>query len=396
MSDTRLHRREVKTILRKRDLVDPYFVGKFAFSPYHACAHGCLYCDGRAERYFVEGEFDKDIVVRANAPALLDAELAKTRERGIVFIGSGVSDAYQPPEAEEHLMRECARVLAERSMPVTLLTKAALVERDAEIWEDVNRKAGFLLMVSLATLDERLRAVFEPGASTIEERLQILDGFKKRGIPVGVAAMPFLPLLADSDADLAALARRFADIGVDFVLHGGLTLRPGRQKETYLAALRRAFPQMVAPTESLYAENRSSGAPLSSYLRDLDRRAAGAFRNEGLPTVVPHRLYRDRLPRYDEIYVLMRQMLLLYADHPASVRARLRNALDLYAGWLKERRSVFNRRRKLRGSDIEGELANLADSRGLARLLENEKLAGFLREVIIERRVFDPLRRVLI
>jgi DNA repair photolyase len=395
MSGIRRHPRVVKTILRRRDRVDPYFVGKFAFSPYHACEHGCMYCDGRAERYFVEGEFDRDVVVRTNAAEMLDTELGKLRERGTVFIGSGVSDAYQPSEADERLMERCGRVLRDRSVPVTLLTKSALVLRDIDIWSELNRRAGFLLMMSIVTLDDSLRAAVEPHASPIDERLETLTAFKALGIPIGVAAMPLLPGLSDSDAQVRELANRIATIGVDFVLFGGLTLRPGRQKSVFLETLRRSFPGQVPYYEKLYAEDRPSGAPLPSYSRDVHRRAAAIFKVAGLPTSIPHRLYRNRLPVYDEVDVLLQQMSKIYADQPAAVR-RLLTAIERYGAWLQERKTLFNRRRRLRGSDLEGELRMLTDGSGLARILENAKLADFLRQVIVERMVFDPIRRELV
>jgi DNA repair photolyase len=389
-TDLRKHYRTVKTVLRRRDLCDPYFVGKFAFSPYHACAHGCLYCDGRAERYFVEGEFDHDIVIRSNAPALLDLELGKQRERGIVFIGSGVSDSYQPPEREEELMRSCARVLGEHSMAASVLTKSGLVLRDLDLWEEVNRRAGFLLMMSIQTLDESIRRMFEPACSPIEERLSVLAAFKARGCTVGVAAMPFLPYISDSDADLNALAERLAAAGVDFALFGGLTLRPGCQKDFFLRGLSASFPDLVERYGALYGENRPSGAPLVSYSRDLNRRAAAAFHRVSLPTLVPHRIYRDRLPLYDEIYVLLQQMSVLYTGRTREVE-RLNASLACYRAWLLERKKIFNRRRKQRSIDLEYALIDLARSQDWPRFLGNEKLAAFLREVVIDRRVFDPL-----
>jgi len=57
------HPIEVKTILRKGKLPDPFFAGKLGFSPYAACQHACRYCDGRAEKYYVEGDFEKDFYV---------------------------------------------------------------------------------------------------------------------------------------------------------------------------------------------------------------------------------------------------------------------------------------------------------------------------------------------
>ncbi len=55
---------------------------------YRGCGHGCLYCDGRAERYYVEGDFARNITVKRNAVELLDRELARVKEPGFVFLGS--------------------------------------------------------------------------------------------------------------------------------------------------------------------------------------------------------------------------------------------------------------------------------------------------------------------
>jgi DNA repair photolyase len=388
MAEIRRHYRDVKSVLRKSLRVDSFFVGKYSFSPYQACAHGCLYCEGGAERYWVEGTFDGDIVTRRNAPEVLAVEIPKQRERGTVFVGSGISDGYQPPEAEERLMPACGRLLADGGWPVTILTKSSLVERDLELWAEVNEKAGFLLMVSLMTLDDGLRAVFEPAASPVDGRLETLRAFKRRGIPVGAAAMPFLPYLADRDADFEALASRLAEIGVDFVLPGGLTLRPGRQKDFFLDALRGTFPDLTSRYTDLYSENRPSGAPRGAYARERQRRAERAFIRAGLPVVVPHRLYRGRIPVYDEIDVLMDQMTRHYADRGEDL-PRLKDALDRYREWLTPRKKAFNRSRRLHEEDLAGELKELAASSRWPELLANAKLAGFLREVVIERRTFD-------
>ncbi len=85
----RIKKTQLKSVKRATMFVDTYFVSKFGFSPYRGCQHGCAYCDGRAERYYVEGIFDEDIEVRLNAAEILDTTLVKSREFGIVGIGSG-------------------------------------------------------------------------------------------------------------------------------------------------------------------------------------------------------------------------------------------------------------------------------------------------------------------
>jgi DNA repair photolyase len=390
----RLHDRAVKTVLRKSRLVDPWFVGKYSFSPYQACAHGCRYCDGRAERYWVDGEFDRDIVVRRNAADVLAREVPKLRERGIVFVGSGISDVYQPPEADERLMPACGRVLADHRLPVTILTKSSLIVRDLGLWSEANVTAGFVLMESLVTLDDGLRAIVEPGASPVEARLETLRAFKARGCGVGAAAMPLLPFLTDGDAELDVLARALGQVGVDFVLVGGLTLRPGRQKAAFFDTLRRSFADLLPHYERLYGEDRPSGAPRREYGEDAQRRAEAAFTRAGLVTVLPHRLYQGRLPVYDEVDVLLQQIRRHYARHADALR-RLEGPRRRYREWLLSRKDALARRRSLREADLTAELTALAASREWPAWLGSRKLAAFLREVIIDRRVFDERMRRL-
>ena len=52
--DFSIHPREVRTALRTSLLIDSFLCRRFSFSPYMACGHGCRYCDGRAEKYWVE------------------------------------------------------------------------------------------------------------------------------------------------------------------------------------------------------------------------------------------------------------------------------------------------------------------------------------------------------
>jgi len=84
------HLVELKSIGRNTMLVDTVFPHKYSFSPYQACQHACKYCDGRAEKYYVHGDFETDIQVRQNVPDLLETSARKWRERGSILIGSGV------------------------------------------------------------------------------------------------------------------------------------------------------------------------------------------------------------------------------------------------------------------------------------------------------------------
>jgi len=355
-----------------------------------ACGHGCRYCDGRAEKYWVEGDFERDIVVRPNLPGLLRGELPRLRERAPVAIGSGITDAYQPLEEKQRLMRECAGVLADHAFPVSVLTKSSLICRDLDLWEKVNGSSRFMLYMSIATLDETVRRRFEPGASPISERLETLRLFRKRGIPIGVMAMPLLPFISDGESDIRALVETLKDAGAAFVMPGGLTLRPGRQKDFYVQHLAEHYPGLVAQYREIFAEERPSGACTRRYRDGLSARVAAAFRNTGVPLLLPHALYRETVPLYDELYLLLQHMAELYAARGVPV-AGLKGATRRYSDWLRMKKRIFNRRRSLRQQDLEEETRALFTTSGAASLLENDKLAGFLRSVAMDRRVFDYL-----
>jgi DNA repair photolyase len=383
-----MHPRDVRKALRKSSLIDGFLCCRFSFSPFMACGHGCRYCDGRAEKYWVEGDFEKDIVVRRNLPQLLRKELPRLRERAPVGIGSGITDAYQPLEGSQGLMRECAAILADNPFPVTVLTKSSLVCRDVELWEKVNRGSSFILNMSIATLDETVRQRFEPGASPIAARLETLGEFRKRGMAVGVMAMPLLPFISDGEQDIRALVGTLSDAGAAFVMTGGLTLRPGRQKDFFLAHLADAYPGLVDRYREIYGEERQSGSCTREYREGLAERVASAVNGAGVPFLLPHALYRERVPLYDELHLLLQHMAELYAARNVPVSG-LKNAARRYADWLLQKKRLFNRKRSMRQEELEEETRGLFAAEGARTLLENEKLAAFLRAVAVERRVFD-------
>lgn len=404
--------------LRRGALADPFSCSLYACAPYRGCAHACAYCDGRAEKYYVEGDFSADIEARVNLPGLLDAELSRTEDRGAVSLGSGVSDSYQGAEAELGLSGKCARVLAARSWPAALLTKGDLSLRDADAWAAVAAASACHVSVTVTTLDETVRFRFEPGAPPSARRLAAIREFKDRGCSVGVLAMPLLPHIGDSDEAFRAIIREAKAAGASFVMPGTLTLRPGRQKEHFLGVLSSFAPELVDPYRRLYAEERPSGSCASGYR--LERAAAWdrILAEESMPGLLPHAEHRLLLSPPDSLFVLMRHMAELYGRRGVDARA-LRAATDRYASYLAGLRARARRRGK-RGRDAPslfdpGEyampvaepgkpgakalaaspVALLArsglDSGELESAIANPRLFRFARSVLADGAVFDYL-----
>jgi DNA repair photolyase len=147
------------------------------------------------------GEF---VDVKINAPEVLSKQLQRAR-RGTVWISS-VCDPYQPLEAKYGLTRRCLKELLEKQFPVNIQTKSKLVLRDLDLLKNFKEiEVGF----TITTNDEKIAKLFEPGASSIAERVKALEKLRASGIRTFAFIGPLLP--GDPEklvADLAGLVNR--------------------------------------------------------------------------------------------------------------------------------------------------------------------------------------------
>ncbi len=185
-----LHETIAKSLIRKHKRIDSWFISRYGFNIYRGCEHNCIYCDGRAEKYYVEGEFGKDIRVKINAPDLLRRELDPTRKRkpmkkAFILPGGGVGDSYQPAEKDYKLTRQVLKVINEYNFPVHMLTKSTLVERDLDILTQINNNTKAIVSFSLSSVKENIARVFEPGLPSPLKRIETLSKVKTMGLSGG-------------------------------------------------------------------------------------------------------------------------------------------------------------------------------------------------------------------
>ena len=107
---------EAKSLLRKHKKIDSWFISRYGMNLYRGCTHNCVYCDGRAEGYYVDGAFGEDVAVKSNAIELLRRELNPKRRRkpmkqGYIMLGGGVGDSYQPVDKKYQLRRQALKVI---------------------------------------------------------------------------------------------------------------------------------------------------------------------------------------------------------------------------------------------------------------------------------------------
>lgn len=370
----------VPKVLKKALLPDSFTRSLFALSPYRGCAHGCKYCDGRAEKYYVPGDFEKDVEAREFQPPVLREELANLRERGLVTLGSGVTDVYQPLEARKGLTRQLLELLAEKELPVQILTKSALVVRDLDILGPLARKSGAILLVSLTSLDTGLLKTLEPGASPPADRLEALRAAREAGLTIGVLAMPLLPGITDTLESTQRLGEALVALRPDFVVPGGLTLRPGRQKDLFFSTLEDLAPALLPRYRELFGEDRASGMPRRS-APDPAEALGGLLRLAGIPDRTPPEVSRKVLPAGDFLYLQLLDMEDFFRKKGVDTR-RLKASLERYVEWWTGLRSHFRRHRTLEPGWLDQRLNEAATLGELEDLVNNPKLYRTMASIL--------------
>jgi DNA repair photolyase len=176
---------EAKSILNASKIYD------YCVNPYTGCQVGCVYCYAALfmRRYSGHSEpWGAFVDAKINAPALLAKQIVKAK-RGTIWFAS-VCDPYQPLEERYALTRRSLEVLAGRDFPVVVQTKSARVRRDLGVIREIpDVEVGF----TIATEDESMARLFEPGASPVGERLEVLREFKAAGVATFAFAGPLLP-----------------------------------------------------------------------------------------------------------------------------------------------------------------------------------------------------------
>jgi DNA repair photolyase len=273
---------QAKTLLVRVKGPEDWFGLYYSMNLYRGCQHQCIYCDSRSECYQIEN-FEQDVLVKANAIELLRRELAGKRVIGTIGTGS-MNDPYMPLEGETRLTRRALEAIAEAGFPVHVITKSDLVLRDSELLAEIGRKSYAAVTFTVTTAEDALSKRLEPGAPVSSRRLRALQTLSQGGIMAGVALMPVLPFIEDTEENIRAVIRLAHVAGAKYILPAfGMTLRD-RQRDYYYAKLDRLFPNLRRRYEKTFGERYSAPARNA---RQLEQFCAEMCAQLGIATKIP-------------------------------------------------------------------------------------------------------------
>jgi DNA repair photolyase len=254
----------------------------WSINPYRGCYHQCVFCYARRSHWYLDEDgvdkWGSRIFVKVNAPAVLRSELAKRSWRHeYVAIGT-VTDPYQPLEGTYRLTRGILQALCDYDTPGGLITRSPLVIRDIDVLQQLARKAGVSVSISIATLDPALAREIEPTVAPPLQRLRAVRLLADAGITVNVALAPILPQINDTEENIDAVVRAARDAGACNIWHNTLNLHEVT-RDAFFGYLRAKRPELIARYAKLY---RGKYAP-REIARTIGRRVQASLQAHPRP-----------------------------------------------------------------------------------------------------------------
>ena len=265
---------------------------RWTINPYRGCSHACRYCFARPTHTYLDfdaGEdFEREIVVKVNAPERLRVELARPSWQGeLVALGTN-TDPYQWVEGRYKLMRGIWEAMRDAANPCSVLTKSPLLLRDLDLMRQINERTEFGAALSVPTLDEKAWRATEPHTPNPRARLEAVAELTRNGIRTGVLIAPLMPGINDAPEQVEPILEHAAEAGAAYVTGIALHLR-GEVRDLFFEWLRQSQPDLMPRYEQLYARG--------AYMAADERKRLGALVQDGrrrAPNGPPPRTQRGR------------------------------------------------------------------------------------------------------
>jgi DNA repair photolyase len=258
---------------------------RWTINPYRGCTHACRYCFARPSHTYLGfdagRDFEREIVVKVNAPEILRAELARKSWKGEhVALGTN-TDPYQWVEGRYKLMPGIWEAMRDAANPCSVLTKSPLLLRDLPLMKQIAERTEFSAALSVPTIDERAWRATEPHSPNPRARLEAVAELTRAGIRTGVLVAPLMPGINDAPEQVAKILELASEAGAAYVTGIALHLR-GEVRGLFFEWLRSHRPDLVDRYKRLYQRGAYAHPDerrrLSALVRGPDLTPAGRMR----------------------------------------------------------------------------------------------------------------------
>jgi DNA repair photolyase len=265
---------------------------RWTINPFRGCSHACAYCFARPTHKYLDfdagKDFEREIVVKVNAPELVRVELARPSwKHEHVALGTN-TDPYQWVEGRYKLMPGIWEAMRDARNPCSVLTKSPLLLRDLPLMRQIAERTDFGAALSVPTVDEKAWRATEPRSPNPRARLEAVAELTRAGLRTGVLVAPLMPGINDAPEQIAPILEMASEAGAAYVAGIALHLR-GDVRGLFFEWLRDNRPDLIP----LYKRMYRRGAYMPPEER---RRLAELVKGPDLP---PGQRMRGRMREYE-------------------------------------------------------------------------------------------------
>ena len=215
-------------------------------------------------------DFERQIVVKVNAPELVRRELGRPSWKGEHVAMGTNTDPYQWVEGRYRLMPGIWEAMRDFANPCSILTKSPLLLRDKDLLVQINERAPVSASFSVPTLEEKAWRASEPRTPHPRARLEAVAELNRAGIPTGSLIAPLMPGINDDPKQVQRIIEIATEAGAVSIGGIGLHLR-GEVRDVFMEWLRSYRPDLVDWYEELYARGAYLSGPEKQRIQALVR-----------------------------------------------------------------------------------------------------------------------------
>lgn len=283
----------------RRSTINEFFLSSYTLNVYTGCEYGCPYCDGWV---YHPRPLNEIVHVPLDLPRRLAEALTTIDRRDLIGL-TALSDPYQPIEQTYRITRQVLQVFADVGQPLLLLTRSENVLDDLPLLQRIHERSLAIVMMTILTLAPRAAQILEGKSPPPALRLETLKTLKQAGIPVGVAILPVVPYVNDTNYMLSNLLQGCFDAGVDFVIWDFLHI----QNKSHYNRICELLPRLGSYPVSYYRDlYKGEGLPTESYRAEMNANILHRCDTLTLPVRVPHNIFAGKLSPANEAALLLK------------------------------------------------------------------------------------------
>jgi len=267
--------------------IDDTTMSRYHTAIYDGCEYGCAYCEGWG---LLARPLNESVRMMPNIALHATQELALMQPDDVVGLVAE-SDAYQPAEQRFRRTRSVLTILAAQQRPVVIMTKSPHVLEDIDLLRQIHLQRFAMVIVSVVSHTPDLQSKFEDKVASYAARLAAVTALKKQGIPVGVALMPLVPYINDTDYALTQVIQQVAAAGADFIYWDYLRMPNQRHRNRMNDLMIRVGNYPISYLRELYRDGEAIDA---RYRAERDAIVMRICDDNRISIRLPYALFRGK------------------------------------------------------------------------------------------------------